>query len=346
MIYLFYGEDRFSLLEELTRLKADSIPPEAEDFNFCKLDALKSGFTVDDLFNATDGFPFLSDKRLVLVSGLLAKLGKSAAAEEKAASRAAVKGRGASTTTPTSPRERFIAYLPNMPATTILVLVEEKADKREVVYKAIEKHGAVRVFEAPKDWALEKWISDRANKEKIKLERNVPALLRERLGGNLYRIHHELQKLAAYAGEGQPVTAEMVEKMTANDQESLPWALTDALSRSDLKGSLTLLNRMRNENTESQAGFNRKVFNMICKQFYDLIRIREMQANRKSVNEIAQATGMNPYRIEKTLPLTRNFQAERLDRLYSRLNELDYGDKTGRADLTVHLDLLLVEICG
>jgi hypothetical protein len=45
------------------------------------------------------------------------------------------------------------------------------------------------------------------------------------------------------------------------------------------------------------------------------------------------------------LPLTRNFQDNRLSRLYARLTELDYADKTGRADLAAQLDLLIVEIC-
>ena len=345
MIYLFYGEDRFSLLEEIKRLKTDNIPLEAEDFNFSKLDALQSGFTLDELLNTADAFPFLSDKRVVVVSGLLAKLGKSAAAEEKAAARASVKSRGATTKAPSTPRERFLDFIPRIPTSTILALVEEKVTKSDPVYKAIEKQGAVRDFASPKDWALEKWISERAALEKIKLERAVPGLLREHLGSDLYRIHNELQKLAAYAGEGQPVTPAMVESLTADVQEAKVWDLTDALARCDLKSSLAQLNRMRNETTLNRAGFTRQVFNMICKQVYDLLRIRELNSARKSVNEIAQATGMHPFRIEKTLPLTRNFQDNRLNRLYARLTELDYADKTGRADLAAQLDLLIVEIC-
>ncbi len=345
MIYLFYGEDRFSLLEEVNRLKTENVPTDAEDFNFCKLDALKSGFVIDEVFNNADAYPFLSEKRVVVVSGLLAKLGKSAASEEKAAARASVKSRGTATSAPTSPRERFLEFIPRIPSTTILVLVEEKAAKSDLVYKAVDKHGALREFAPPKDLALEHWISQHAAHEKIKLDRTVPGLLRQYLGSDLYRIHNELQKLAAYAGEGQPVTAAMVENMTADVQETKVWDLTDALARCDLKGSLGQLNRLRNETTLNRAGFTRQVFNLICKQVYDLIRIREMYAARKSVNEIAQATGMHPFRIEKTLPLTRNFQAERLDRLYSRLTELDYADKTGRADLAAQLDLLITEIC-
>jgi DNA polymerase III subunit delta len=344
MIYLFYGDDRFSLQEEVKRLKTDNVPPDVEDFNFCKLDALQSGFNLDELLNTADAFPFLSDMKVVVVSSLLVKFGKSAAAEERAAARAAVKGRGAAAT-PTTPRARFLDFVSRLPATTILVLVEDKVTKTDQIYKAIEKQGAVREFASPKDWALEKWINERAAQDQIKLDRAVAGMLREYLGSDLFRLHNELQKLAAYAGPGQTVTPAMVELLTAELQESKIWDLTDALARCDLKTSLNLLNRLRNETTLNRTGFTRQIFNLICKQVFDLLRIRDLYINRKSVKEIAEATGMHPYRIEKTLPLTRNFQADRLDRLYTRLTELDYADKTGRADLTAQLDLLIVEIC-
>ena len=102
---------------------------------------------------------------------------------------------------------------------------------------------------------------------------------------------------------------------------------------------------MRNETTLNRTGFTRQVFNIISKQVYDLVRIRDMHTNRKTNNEISQAIGMHPFRVEKTIPLARKFTADHLDQLYARLTELDYADKTGRADLTTQLDLLIAEIC-
>ena len=338
MIYLFFGEDQFSLLEEVKKIKSDNLPPDAEDFNFARLDALKSGFSIDELFQAADAYPFLSDKRVVIVSGLVTKFGKGAASEEKAA-------RAGKSKVATTPRERFLEFVPRMPATTILILTEEKAAKNDLIYKAVDKSGAVREFVPLKDFALEKWISERAVSRGIKLERGVAELLRSYMGSDLYRLANELEKLAAYAGEGQPVTSRMVEELTAEAQEIKVWELTDALAGRNLPLALRQLNRMRNETTLNRAGFTRQVFSMISKQIYDLVRIRDMYTSRKTNGEIAQAIGMHPFRVEKTIPLARKFTADHLDRLYSRLTELDWADKTGRADLTTQLDLLIVEIC-
>src|SRR5437868_1660146 len=146
MIYLFYGEDQFSLTEEVKKIKAANLPSDVEEFNFARLDALKSGFTIDELFSACEAYPFLSDKRVVLISGLLGKLGKSAAAEEKAAAR----GKGKGSSAPASPRERFLDFVPRVPPTTVLLVLEEKAAKNDAIYKAVDKNGAVREFVAPK----------------------------------------------------------------------------------------------------------------------------------------------------------------------------------------------------
>jgi DNA polymerase-3 subunit delta len=348
MIYLFHGEDQFSLTEELNNLKKKTLPPEAEDFNYVRLDALKNTFTIDELFQAAEAYPFLSDKRLVVVTGLVARLGKSALAEERAAARTAtrpVKGRAAVPAKPTTPRERFLDFIPNKMASTILVIVEEKVDKRDAVYKAVEKQGAVREFVPLENWALEKWINERAVKLNIKLDRTVAPLLREYIGSNLYHLSNELEKLGAYAGEGQAVTPDMVELLTAEISESKIWDLTDALSRRNYSQAMVQLARQRNESTLTRSGFTRKTFAIICNQMYDLLRMSELYNDRKTKNEIAQSLGINPYRVEKTLPMLRNFQPGRLEKIYARLVEADYADKSGKADLNIQLDMLVAEIC-
>lgn len=341
MIYLYYGDDQFTLKEELDRLRAAN--GDFDSGSYLRVDASKSGFTLDEVFNAAQAFSMFSEKQIVIVSNLLEKLGKGGSADS--ARPAARTARGKSAPKAQSPRERFLEFIPQAPATADVILVEQKVAKNDVVLKTIEKHGVVKEFVPPKDWALQKWIEDRAKKEKIKLGPNVPALLAQYLGSNLYALHNELQKLAAYAGEGQTVTTEMVEKVTPQVSETSIFKLTEAISRRQLAEALRQLNRLRNESTLNRAGFTRQIFVMICREIYNLLRIRELAAARRSESEIASALGLHPFVVQKSIPLVRNFSADRLDRLYHRLCELDYADKTGQADLSSQLELLLAEIC-
>jgi DNA polymerase III subunit delta len=344
MIYLFFGEDRFSLNQEVKKIKSQSLPPEAEDFNFARIDALKSGFGLDEVINACEAYPFLSDKRVVVVTGLVQKLGKSAVSEERAAAKTARTGKG-KTPTAQAPRERFIEYIPRLPATTVLLLVEEKTARNDLIYKAVDKHGAVRDFTPLDAWGLQKWVNERAAIKQMKLERTANELLVQYCGADLYRLDTELDKLAAFAGEGKPVTMPMVERMTAQMTETKIWAITDALTSRNLQRSLDLFYRLRDESEANEAGFTRQMFAIVAKQIYNLIRVKEMYANRKTVSEIASALAMAPFQVEKMLPLTRSFGADELDRLYSRLTQLDHADKTGKLVLETQLDVLLADIC-
>ena len=342
MIYLYYGEDQFTLKEELDRLRKASAG-EAGGSQI-RVDAAKAGFNLDEVINAAQAFSMFGEKQLVLVNGLVEKLGKGAGSETAPAKATLAKNQKAKSK-PQTPRERFLEFIPQCPPTADLVLLEQKIAKNDVIYKSVEKYGVVKEFTAPKEWALQKWIEERAKQEKFQLGSNVAGLLGQYTGSNLYALHNELQKLAAFAGEGKVITTEMVEKLTAQVSETSIFKLTEALSRRNLAEALRQLNRLRNETTLNRAGFTRQIYVMICREIYNLLRIREMAAARCSESEIASTLALHPFVVQKTIPLTRKFSAEQLDKLYHRLTELDYADKTGQADLTTQLELLLAEIC-
>lgn len=341
MLYLFYGDDQFSLSEEIAQLKTKNIPAETIDFNYVKLDAERGNFSLEAVLQNADAFPFLSDKRMVVVVGLSGKLGKSADAMP-------ARGRGKAAKSETkalSPRERLLDFLTHVPDSVILVLMENKIGKNEVLFKTVSTHGQVKEFQPPTGLHLEKWVTDRARKLKIKLENNVAEHLARYIGPDLYRLDNELQKLAAYAGENEVVTVAMVEQMTAEAHTTSIFDLTDALGRRNFNRAVQLLNQLRDETNLNRQGFTRQLFATMNKQIYDLCRIRELVGQRKSQGEIASTLGIHPFVVQKNMEMVRNFESNRLDYLYHRLTELDYADKTGRGDLTIQLDLLVAEIC-
>jgi DNA polymerase-3 subunit delta len=339
MIYLFYGEDQFTLKQAVAKLWAETVPLEARDFNAFKFDATNLNFSLDEVINCAEAFPFMSEKRILVVTGLLSKFGKSGSDD---APKTTTKSKAAKTV---SPRERFLEFIPNIPATTVIILVEAKVAENDAVLKMVKKCGEIEKFEPPKDIRLEKWVSDHAKQLGFKIEPNAATLLARTLGGDLFRFDNEIKKLAAFAGEGQTVTTKMVELMTFSQEETSIFALTDALARRNYNDAVLQLNKMRQQSTQSRSAFARYVFNMVSGQVYNLLRIREMANARRSEDEIAKLLGLHPYTVKKAVPQATKFTGDRLEKLYHRLTELDYADKTGKADLPSQLDLVLAEIC-
>ena len=71
MIYLLYGEDSLSLEEHLTSFKQAVGPAELYDVNVTVLDGTQVGY--QELVATCSAVPFLADKRLVIVKGLLSQ---------------------------------------------------------------------------------------------------------------------------------------------------------------------------------------------------------------------------------------------------------------------------------
>ena len=61
---------------------------------------------------------------------------------------------------------------------------------------------------------------------------------------------------------------------------------------------------------------------------------------------IVAALKLHPFVADKVLLQARNFTLEHLERIYRRLLDADVAMKTGRAEETVVLDLLVVELTG
>jgi len=99
--FIFHGKDEFTQAETLRKLKSDLGDPAMVDLNTSYF----NGATVrlGELIHACSTVPFLAERRLVVVEGLLEQLGGTGREKE---------------------REALLDYLPQLPASTRLILLE------------------------------------------------------------------------------------------------------------------------------------------------------------------------------------------------------------------------------
>ena len=121
--YVFHGEDEFTCAETVADLRRRMASSGMADLNVLFLDG--RAVRLDELRHACEAIPFLSDRRMVVVTGLLERLGRD-------------RGRFL---------EGLLEMLPRLPETTRLVLVEHRPlpDDHPVVARAREhERGYVR----------------------------------------------------------------------------------------------------------------------------------------------------------------------------------------------------------
>ena len=168
--YVFHGTDEFTRAEMLADFRRRLGPPDTVDLNTTVLNG--RGLTLAELRHTCDAIPFLAEKRLVIVKGLLAAMGR----------------RG-------NDLDDLGDYLLSLPETTRLVLVEEKplrAGHPIVRLAQGDDRGYVKQFTAPDARALPGWIKKRVSKHGGAIERQAAARLAELIGADLRLLDQEI----------------------------------------------------------------------------------------------------------------------------------------------------------
>lgn len=314
MIHLLYGPEELARSEALAAIKAQ-VPSDLADLNVTVLDGKK--LKLDTLAAACEAFPFIAERRLVVVHDLLKhqKAGKE--------------------------RDELRAYLERIPATCELIFVEsEDFDKRGAVFGYLKKVAAVQEF-LPKEGAvLLSWLAERAQLLDVRLDGAAAQRLTGYIGNDGRALVNELSKLACYVGRGGRITPQEVELLVQDAQEQNLFAFIDELSARQRGAALQSLRRLF---ADGQAATY--ILFMVARQVRILLGVKELATQRLRPDDIAARLGQRPFVVRKALDQARGFSDAELARLHDRVLELDQASKTGRIEAETGLELLVAELC-
>ncbi|HJZ49995.1 MAG TPA: DNA polymerase III subunit delta [Roseiflexaceae bacterium] len=314
MIYLLYGPDEFARSEALAELKA-AIPPDLADLNMATLDGRR--LKLDALVTACEVFPFIAERRLVIVQDLLKhqKAGKE--------------------------RDELRAYLEHVPPTCDLVFVEsEDFDKRGAVFTYLKKAATVREFLPKQGAELIRWLGQRAQMLEVKLDSPAAQRLISLAGNDGRALVNELGKLASYVGRGGRISVDQVDLLVQDGQEQNLFAFIDELSARRRGAALQSLRRLIEDGQAATY-----ILFMIARQVRILLGVKELAAQRMRPDDIAARLGQKPFVVRKALEQSRGFSDAELTQLHDRMLELDHATKTGRMEAEAGLEVLVMELC-
>ncbi len=322
--YIFHGDDDISLENALNKMR-DSMGADG-DFNTSEFEGSET--TVPDVLGAVKSMPFLADKRLVIVKGLISHITRKGAGET---------GKKAS--------ERLLEDLPNLPAHARLVLVERDtlSDKNKIL-RTTEKmgNGYISKFEKPKN--LTTWIIKRAKSEyDVEIVPQAAQAIADVVNDDMRRADSELYKLVCYVDGDHPINEQDVATLTPYVPEANVFDMVDALAQGNGNTALRLIHQALHDNPRD-PGFG--LFSLIVRQFRLILMVREhLNSGGGSQNPtIAKALGVHPFVAGKVSQQSRAFNTEQLDSILKRLQKYDQDMKTGRIDPRLALDLLVTSL--
>lgn len=338
MFYIFHGEDEFSRSEELANLRGKLAggDPAMADLNTSLLDGNR--LTLSELRHVCDTIPFMNDRRLVIVRGLLGRFtpGREASGQ-----------RSSEGEEPAWKREfvhELAAYLPALPPTTRLIFVEDQMlPASHPILKVARSEGKdkgafIRLFQRPKDRDLPGWIHARAEAKGGRIDREATIILAALVGNDLRLLDQEIDKLLLYAG-GMPVSPEHVRTLVSRAREASIFDLVDCVGRREPDRALRLLHHLLDAGEPPLY-----LLTMLARQVRILIQVSELQAQGFSQQEIVDRLKLHPYVVQKGLAQARNFDMAQLEAAHQHLVETDWAIKTGQLEDLLALDMLVVDL--
>lgn len=346
MITLIHGPAELLRAEALAKIQAAVAPdPELAALNTIRLDGRT--ITPAELQNACDTLPFLAERRLVIVENLLARLAGPAKRQDKTSQPGPEEieagGAGQPAKELRGQARTFLAYLPQVPASTQLVLLE--ADMaggpglRKVQDLARSGQAQIILCEKPRKAELPEWIRNRARLRGVKLDAGAVQDLAEFIGDDLRLVDQELLKLKDYAA-GRTVTRDDVRALVPATRAANVFEIVDALGAGDGLTAGRLMHRALTVDGEPPL----RLLAMIARQYRLLIQVKALQAQGARPPEIAQTLNIGEWTVPRFTGQANRHTFSRLERAMGRILAADEAIKTGR--LTDHeaLDILLAEL--
>ena len=219
----------------------------------------------------------------------------------------------------------LLPYVENPQPSTLLVLCYKykKPDKRQKIFKVLEKQAVW--FESKKlyDNQVPGWIAAYASKRKYRLEPKAAALLAEFLGSDLSKIVNEVEKLMVAIGNAEDtITPALVEKHIGFSKDFNQFELQDALGRRDVVKA----NRIIAYFAENEKKYPFPLTIISLYYFFSKLLLLHYTKD-KSRQNLAATLKVNPFFIKDYEAASRRYNATALVKIISLLRHYDMRSK-------------------
>jgi DNA polymerase-3 subunit delta len=330
MLYILWGEDDFSLTKSLEEIKQGLGDPSLLAANTTVLDGQQ--VTLDQLRAVVETVPFLAEKRLVIIQGLLGRF------------EAGGRPRRRKKATPSAEKEAehksFADCLTKIPEGTVVVLVDGRIKGINPLLKQLSPPAKVLSFPLLKDERLRQWIRQGVAEQGATISPEAVDLLAKLVGGNLWVMSSEINKLALFTS-GRRIEVEDIKVVVSSAQETSVFAMVDAILDSKAGVAEQLLEQLLGRGASTAY-----LLAMLSRQVRLIVQAGALRRQRRAEVEIQDRLGLaSEFALRKTLDQAQRYSLGRLREVYDKLLETDLAIKTGKYEGGLALNLLIAELC-
>lgn len=229
-------------------------------------------------------------------------------------------------------------YIETFPETTYVIFVEREVDKRNRLYKWLNKNGCVTECVPQQEKMLKQWITGYLKKEGKAISVPHIELLLERIGTNMEMLANELDKLVSYVGEKTVVEGEDIQAVCHGLAVSKIFDMIDAVATKQQEKALSLYEDLL-ANKEAPMS----ILYLFSRHINILLQMKEGIANGCNRSELAKQCGIPPFTVDKYRKQTEVFKKKELLWLLKLRVEYEEMFKSGRLSDQLAVELFLIQ---
>lgn len=313
MIYLFLGQEDFLKKEALDKLKSKVSGADSSGLNYEEFQAGEDD--LDKIVDCARTAPFMAKFRLLAV---------------KEANRFN-----------TQEKEKLSLFMPNAPASVVLVLLADSLSPSDPLYKAALKNARVVSFDKLSGGRLHRWISERFSRLGKRIQADAIRALVDNIGNSLTRLNLAVELLATFIGQADTVIIDDVERLIGKDLDVTAYQLIDAIGSKDADRALRILDSLDKDNKTIS-----RTIGLIGWHLRRIWRAKKLLNQRMPASRIAVTVGMPQYSKDSFFRQVDNFSARDLERGFKAMLKTDKDIKSTGSRPRRALELLVIQLCA
>ncbi len=306
-VYLLLGEEAYLRNQYRDKLKKALLGDgDAMNFHYFEGKDVSPGEVID----LAETMPFLAERRVLVLenTGLFAHGG-----------------------------EMLADYLKEPAPTAYFVFVEESADKRSRLYKAVTAKGRAVEFKTQDEAVLQRWILGILKKEGMNITGRDLAFFLEKTGSDMENIRGELEKLLCYCMGRDVVTAKDIEEICTKQISNQIFDMINAIAEKKQRKAMDLYYDLLTLKEPPM-----RILYLITRQFNMLLQVKELKNRGCDASTIGEKVGLAGFIARKYVAQAARFRTADLRRAVEDCVEAEEAVKTGKMNDVMSVELLIV----
>ena len=306
--YLLYGEEAYLKHQYKNKLK-NALLPEDDTMNFSRFEG--KGTEIPKVIDLAETMPFFADRRVILLENTGFFKNKADALAD---------------------------YMGSLPDYLVLIFVEEEVDKRNRMYKAVQKQGRAVEFARQDEKTLMTWVLGMMKKEGKKITRQDMEDFLEKTGADMGNISQELEKLLSYTMGRDVITRADIEAVCTTQITNRIFEMIRAVTEKKQRKALDLYQDLLALKEPPM-----RILFLLARQFNLLLQVKELLAEHCDQATIAKRTGLQSFVVRNYIPRSRQYAAEELKAAVNDCVQMEEDVKTGKISDLLSVELLITK---